>query len=445
MRLFLVASALPDPHQHATQMVLYETVRGIAAAGHEVTFQMFVAEGAAAPAGTREALATIDGLPGIRALEPLAAPGRRGARRGAAAAVATLRRAALTRPADLYPHVALTTEVARRVRAAGADAIVNVWSTEGLAATHGIAGVPKYAYYAMPEHLAPEARLTHPWLFDIPTRTPVDRARLWHGRLLNRRRAAMHFGMMSRYDALSNICAFHAALYASRGHPRSHYVQNMWPDVHGPRWRALREAQEGRHGPRVLGSFGNVFATGNTFGLHYLGAEVLPALRQRLREDEIQIHVYGRGRPYAAVANALDDPRVRMRGWVADIDAEIFASRVFLVMNNAGAYRGAHTRFLHAWALGACVVAHRANADAMPEIRHDENALLGDTPAAIADLVARALGDPALRRRIGEGGRRTFETHFHSAVVVPRLLEEIEACVEGCTGRAAMTPASTRS
>jgi glycosyltransferase involved in cell wall biosynthesis len=65
----------------------------------------------------------------------------------------------------------------------------------------------------------------------------------------------------------------------------------------------------------------------------------------------------------------------------------------------------------------------------MPELRHMENALLGESPEEIADLIALALKDEALRRIIGEGGRATYEAFFRPEVVVPKLLDRMQlAC-----------------
>jgi hypothetical protein len=37
------------------------------------------------------------------------------------------------------------------------------------------------------------------------------------------------------------------------------------------------------------------------------------------------------------------------------------------------------------------------------------------------------MSDDALRRRIGEEGRRTYERCFRPAVVVPKILDELQA------------------
>jgi glycosyltransferase involved in cell wall biosynthesis len=114
---------------------------------------------------------------------------------------------------------------------------------------------------------------------------------------------------------------------------------------------------------------------------------------------------------------------VTIKGFVPDIDEEILSSAVFLMCNNAGSYSGGYTRVIYAMATGACMVAHRGIAHSMPEVRHGENALLGETPQEIAGLVEQAYRDPELRKRIGVAARATYETQYHPRAVARKLAD----------------------
>jgi glycosyltransferase involved in cell wall biosynthesis len=154
---------------------------------------------------------------------------------------------------------------------------------------------------------------------------------------------------------------------------------------------------------------------------------VLPELDRRLGGD-YALHIYGAGRLFPAVAKVLDHPRVVNRGFVDDIDAELRSAKVFLLANNNNpAFVTGHTRVLHAWSLGSCVVAQRNIARAMPEVVHGENALLAETGAELAEQAAAATADEELRRRIGEGGRRTYEREFRPEIVIGRVVDRITA------------------
>ena len=84
-----------------------------------------------------------------------------------------------------------------------------------------------------------------------------------------------------------------------------------------------------------------------------------------------------------------------------------------------------HTRYLHAWSLGACVIAHRDVALSMPEMVSGKNCLLGGSAAEIADMVRAVADDAALRRRIGEAGYQTFVDKFTASQVVKEVMARI--------------------
>jgi glycosyltransferase involved in cell wall biosynthesis len=84
-------------------------------------------------------------------------------------------------------------------------------------------------------------------------------------------------------------------------------------------------------------------------------------------------------------------------------------------------------------------------ARAMPEVVHGENALLGGNGEEIAEHVAAACRDESLRRRIGEGGRRTWEREFRPEIVVRRIIRRVESDLRlGAVSPAAARPTPAR-
>jgi len=283
-------------------------------------------------------------------------------------------------------------------------------------------------YYGNPDYLPLGAILHNPELFGIPSSTFQDRVRLALERQKNRRRRHLHIRMMNKCEITANNSLLDAEVYAENGHPRSIYLQNMWPELFGQSDDGGVTKPDGTI--RVIGSVGNLKATGNTFGLYYLGKELMPRLNARLGGRSLEIHLLGKGSPTASVARYLDDPRIIRRGWVDDISHEIRSSHAFIVLTNVNDdFLVGSTRILLAWALRACVIMHSNSRLAMPEIEHGRNALLGRTPDEIAELVVRAAEDESLRRKIGMGGYETFQTYYRSDVVVPKMLTLIQDLV----------------
>jgi glycosyltransferase involved in cell wall biosynthesis len=192
-------------------------------------------------------------------------------------------------------------------------------------------------------------------------------------------------------------------------------------------WRQRRDATE-CHDPLVIvGSVGRLEATGNRLGIEYLGRELLPALRRRMRPGSFRIEIFGAATLHPRIAQHLNGPDVVVRGFVPDLDAAILSAPVFLCTNNATPFKAGHTRYLLAWSLGACVVAHRDAALSMPEIIDGQTALLGDDADGLADAIARAAANRALCRKIGEGGWEVYRTLFRAESVAPEIVGRLRA------------------
>lgn len=322
-------------------------------------------------------------------------------------------------PGVFYPSYALREEVARRVDAARADVVFHLWCSAAFAACSSV-DAPVFAYAGNPDHYSMAARLKHPDLFGIPRRTVRNRAKLTLWRRAFARFGDVHVKLVGTSRWVGCVSAPNARYYDGRGVRDAFYVQNMWPASGDP----LQSSRP--HENKIVGNMGGQYATGNTFGLWFLGREILPELDRRLG-GRYSVHLYGSGRLAPAVAEAIRHPRVVNRGFVDDIDGELRSAKVFLLANNANPdFVVGHTRILHAWSVGSCLVAHRNMAVAMPEIVHGENALLGENAAEIAEHVAHALDDEGLRARLVEGGRRTWQREFMPETVIRRVVARIE-------------------
>lgn len=331
----------------------------------------------------------------------------------------TLRKAYLPGQDDDYPKFDDPAAAAARV-AEGADAAILFWDTWFEQLIPALGKVPVIGYLARPRTASSiSANQARP----LQGMAGVKQRVLL--RIL-RNQEARHLKRLRGLSAAANICALDAAYYSGHG-VSCGYLPNTWPDFFGEGWRQRRDgAEAGRARVGVLANIGSVNATGNGFGLEYLAREVLPALVPGLAE-RIEVNVCGGGKLDAALAGDLKARGVRIRGFVDDIDGEVLANRVFLLLNNAGPYTGGYTRVIYAFSSGACLVAHRRLADSMPEVKHGENALLGSSGAEIAELLSQATSDPALARRLGEGGRHTYEQAYRPAIIVRGLLERMAA------------------
>jgi glycosyltransferase involved in cell wall biosynthesis len=245
-------------------------------------------------------------------------------------------------------------------------------------------------------------------------------------RLLQMKRLEkFHLREMKKWNFFSCVSLNFAKYYQRKFGDKAFYLNNIWVDRYGEDWQEKRDALETAEKIKIVGSIGFLRASANTMGLEILARDLLPELRKTLPKDSFSLDIYGSGQPLAHVKKLLDQPEIIVHGFVEDLDAEIFRSQIFLCVNNASPYKTGHTRYLHAWSLGCCVVAHRDVALSMPELKHNHNALLGENMADIAKLIAKAASDPELRRRLGENGYKTLAREFRVEHVVDTMLEKL--------------------
>ncbi len=227
-----------------------------------------------------------------------------------------------------------------------------------------------------------------------------------------------HQKFMRKWDALANVAKNDSQYYARAGHPRSFYVQNTWMS----RYEVPSKVPVKR-GPiiRIIASVGKLNGTANSHGFEYLLNELLPQLRSVLADDPFELHVFGTGEPHPTLRELWKQPEVKRRGFVDDLDSEIARADFFLILNNATEFNVCHTRYLHAWSIGSCLVGHSNVRLAMPEFRHGENCLLGQDAAEIASMIKKARSDDDLRTYLVREGRRTHYDFFTPRVVARKL------------------------
>lgn len=318
------------------------------------------------------------------------------------------------RRTDFYPDSIHGGLVTRAAAAFAPDMLFVPWS-EWVTALCASLQIPKFAYYGNPDHKAGLHRTSFDRRYGICRYSRLRSAIYLH--YLER----AHLGVMAEYDLVGDVAANDATYYRQRGHPNAFYVHNVWMDRFGPAWQEMRDRHRSDGPVKIIVNVGQLGGTANRYGMELLGREVAPALRAELAGQPYELHILGKGELIPPLERMLDSPEIIRRGFVDDIDDEMLSSPLFVCLNNGSPYKVGHTRYLHAWSLGCCVIAHRDAALSMPEIRHEENALLGIDGRDIARQIRRALEQPDLARRVGAAGYRTFREYF----VAERVAGEI--------------------
>lgn len=235
----------------------------------------------------------------------------------------------------------------------------------------------------------------------------------------DRRTAAL----LRRFDSVG-VCSEHHAAWARKHRVKSWYAHYPIPDLAGPEWRCERAAGKPNPKPRIL-MIGHLRGIGTISGLHLFVPEILPRLNEALGPDAYEVRVVGGHEPPEQFRDALSRPPIRLLGPIDDPAEEFFRADVLLAPNPTTT--GASARILSGLAFGCCVVAHTDSLVGIPELRDGENSLLAADGPGLAQSTLRALGDTALRERLGDAARKLYERSFSPGVAARRLVRELES------------------
>ena len=403
--------------KEAANVICHEIVDHLAQSGRfNITYACINCRAIDIPEAAKPELAALQAA-GVRFLDPIIVDPR------PVGATSLLSRAGCLlrgRPDRLLSGTDRTAQLISALDGRVPDLVLTIWSEIAGNLVSTLPVSHRVAYAVNPDHKVLDARLELEERLGIMTVA---------ARLRNRaRREATrlaHLQVMRRFDLMWNVAANDAAQYRAEG-INAQYLQNMWPTDAHLNWESLRDEGEQMTPLKIVGNVGNLGATGNSFGLLTLATEIVPELKRRLGEGAFEVHLFGGGNPHPAVGRYLQDSHIKVRGFVEDLEKEILSAPIFLVANNSHRFKVGHTRFLHAWSLGAAVVGFSDSAQAMPEIVHGYNCLLGHSAAEVAAHVASLATAQEQRRTLGRNGAATLAHSFAPRGVTDQMLRDID-------------------
>ena len=149
----------------------------------------------------------------------------------------------------------------------------------------------------------------------------------------------------------------------------------------------------------VILFFGSMSSAANADGFRFLAESLLPLLDADLRRHGVKLHVAGKGPPswFAELLAKSKSDRVVLVGGVDSMERAIAEARFVLLPLRVAS--GTRTRILEAAALGKAVVTTTIGAEG---IEVGDDALIADTPEALAAAVRKLLDNPAEAESLGQ-------------------------------------------
>jgi sugar transferase (PEP-CTERM/EpsH1 system associated) len=153
----------------------------------------------------------------------------------------------------------------------------------------------------------------------------------------------------------------------------------------------------------------------NQDAIQYFVDEVLPLLRSH--RPEATITVVGQGPP-PHIQKLGARPGVHIVGRVEDVRPYVDAATVYVVPLRIGG--GTRLKILEALAMSKAVVSTSVGAEGL-DVIDGTHILIGDTAAAFAERIERLLADGALRRKLGEEGRKLVGERYRWDALAEKL------------------------
>jgi polysaccharide biosynthesis protein PslH len=183
---------------------------------------------------------------------------------------------------------------------------------------------------------------------------------------------------------------------------------------------SVRSSQRRDHAALRLLFVGNLSYGPNVEAAEILVLEVLPALRHLLAQD-VLVELVGGHEPAGSVAALGAVAGVELSGYVDDLQAAYARADVVVAPLRESA--GTRIKLLEAFAAGVPVVTTAAGAAGLP-VSDGHEVLLGESPAELADAIARLVADPIITANIA-GAARALVVRAFSWEVVGRRLREL--------------------
>lgn len=277
---------------------------------------------------------------------------------------------------------------------------------DALAAVYGWHGAPRLGLVGDPLHLPRLFRREMMKRYGSHAKGIVALWEMAKDRLIvSRLTQAMNL-LLRDCNACGAFAAHHAEMFREMGIENCRYFPTPVPDPIGPQTMGVKSDKF-----KIL-HIGHLQGIATLSGIEVLATEIIPVLEEKLPPDAFEIHIVGGF--YDTVPDnlkrLLDRPYVKIRGQISPPHDEFLSSHVVIVPTPIEL--GIRVRILTAFSYGSCVVAHTANARGIPELRHGDNCLMGETGRKLANHCITLYYNAELRRQIERRARATYEAHF---------------------------------
>lgn len=171
---------------------------------------------------------------------------------------------------------------------------------------------------------------------------------------------------------------------------------------------------------------GHLKGIATLYGIRDIANIILPILDKSIGGDNYELHIVGGYFDQLDVKLKkvlLEHKSVIIRGQVSPSDIEFITSDLLIVPTSIEL--GIRVRIITAFSFGLPVVAHIANKKGIPELEHEFNCMIGNSPTQLAENITNLYRNPSLLKKIRVESRNTYLNNFSIESVGRHLNKEI--------------------
>lgn len=158
--------------------------------------------------------------------------------------------------------------------------------------------------------------------------------------------------------------------------------------------------------PLRVGFFGAMWRHANIAIVKRLLTKIMPVIWAR--HPDLQFWIIGAEPPTDLRDLAACDPRVKITGYVADVNSILLQTHLMLIPSVLGG--GVLLKLVRSMALGLPIVTNRLATAGLPQI--DSCVVIHDTDEALAAAVLDLLADPVAAAELGRRARQYIQKHL---------------------------------
>lgn len=322
---------------------------------------------------------------------------------------------------SIYPEYSVAEQVKKLVDKIKPDQVL-VYHFEALAAAYQVKGIPKFGLVGDPPCAVISARFRYSiGRFDLKhiLLLPFFPLIYWKHRYFD-------IKLLNSCNKVGAFAAHHAKeMEVQSGNSCKYYCTPLVDPLNQSNKKYIYREESIKKDKFKILLLGHLKGIVSVTGIELFVNEILPQLIDKIGKNSFEVNIVGSyfDSLSPSIKNELQKSGVvTAKGHVPSLDEEIFSADIFLIPTPIDL--GIRVRVITGFSYGSCMAVHSANKWGIPELKDQENCLLGESGKELAEKIIDSYNGKYNLVNIGKGARATFEKYFIAEKAVDVIVED---------------------